>query len=195
LKKVKKVENKRKKVYYAHSIKIYGTDREKKEIELIQEHFPGCELINPRNYEETWRNECLSGYEIMQKCLELVKMSDIVVFSALTCPDIVDIVTKDSKLALAFSHVYNLCENDSNRYVGRGVFEEVCYAEELHKKVFFIDGTRLSQNYSVDTYDGFDWTFRYGIVIKLTLLQIISYRMRCFLHSVRKKLVDFFRRI
>ena len=35
------------KVYYAHAIWLYGTKREKEELEQILRRFPNCTLVNP----------------------------------------------------------------------------------------------------------------------------------------------------
>jgi hypothetical protein len=39
------------KVYYAHAMLLYGTEREKEEQEQIIQRFPNCALVNPNNLE------------------------------------------------------------------------------------------------------------------------------------------------
>jgi len=60
-------------VYYAHAICLYSTEREKKELELIREKFKDAEIINPVNYQ----NHSMDFY------LRLVDKCHIVVFSCL----------------------------------------------------------------------------------------------------------------
>lgn len=60
-------------VYYAHAICLYGTEREKKELLLIREKFKDAEIINPVNYQ---------GH-LMDFYLRLVDKCHIVVFSRL----------------------------------------------------------------------------------------------------------------
>ena len=60
-------------VYYAHAIILYGTEREKKEVMLIRERFKDAEIINPVNYPAS----------SMDFYLRLVDKCHIVVFSCL----------------------------------------------------------------------------------------------------------------
>ena len=60
-------------VYYAHAICLYGTEREKKELVLIREKFKDTEIISPANYQ----NRPMDFY------LRLVDKCHIVVFSRL----------------------------------------------------------------------------------------------------------------
>jgi hypothetical protein len=39
------------KVYYAHAMSLYGTKREKEELEQIIQRFPNCALVNPSKLE------------------------------------------------------------------------------------------------------------------------------------------------
>ncbi len=61
------------KVYYAHAICLYDTEREKKELALIREKVKDAEIINPVNYQ----NHSMDFY------LRLVDKCHIVVFSCL----------------------------------------------------------------------------------------------------------------
>lgn len=60
-------------VYYAHAICLYGTEREKKEMRLIRERFKDAEIINPANYPD----------HSMDFYIRLVDKCHIVVFSRL----------------------------------------------------------------------------------------------------------------
>ena len=76
-------------VYYAHAICLYGTEREKKEMMLIRERFKDAEIINPANYPD----------HSMDFYLRLVDKCQIVVFSRLS-GKVTSGVGKEVKLAL-----------------------------------------------------------------------------------------------
>ena len=61
-------------VYYAHAICLYDTEREKKEVKVIRERFNDPEIINPVNYPN---NSSMEFY------FRLVDKCQIVVFSCL----------------------------------------------------------------------------------------------------------------
>ena len=60
-------------VYYAHPICLYGSEKEKKQLTMISLKFKDIEIINPANYPSS----------SMDFYLSLVDKSDIVVFSCL----------------------------------------------------------------------------------------------------------------
>ncbi|MCD6484832.1 MAG: hypothetical protein J7L47_06955 [Candidatus Odinarchaeota archaeon] len=60
----------KKKVYFAHPIPTYNTLSEKKWIEIIEEHFPGAEVINPKKY----------FLGSMDDYLQIVQQCDAIVF-------------------------------------------------------------------------------------------------------------------
>ena len=62
-----------KKVYYAHSLQIYNTKREKRELRVLKKKF--SEVCNP-NTDITWDNKTK-----MEPYFEAVRNSDIVVVS------------------------------------------------------------------------------------------------------------------
>lgn len=64
---------KQKRVYYAHSMQIYNTRREKKELKFLKKHFES--ICNP-NTDIKWDNN-----KKMEPYFEAVKNSDIVVVS------------------------------------------------------------------------------------------------------------------
>ena len=92
-------------IYYAHSILIYGTPKEKTESQIIQQFYSGSTIINPNTYTYTWRNNNLDSAKIMQECLKLVQSCDLLIFSSI------------------------------NLFVGKGVYTEVREAERLLKLI------------------------------------------------------------
>ncbi|MHA1953451.1 MAG: 3'-5' exonuclease [Candidatus Heimdallarchaeaceae archaeon] len=122
-------------VYYAHSMNIYKSKKERKELKIIKKTLSKAEIINPAVYEKKWKGS--TGKEVMKKCLDLLSNSDIVVFSAI--------------------------EQNGNYYVGKGVFIEVKFAEELGMEIYFI-GEELVKEYSLDMYNDTDWALKFGIV-------------------------------
>jgi len=69
----------RRRVYYAHAMKLYGTEREKKEIAIIEKSLSNVEIINPPTYEGNPRK----SIEGMDFCYRLIDGCSIVVFSRL----------------------------------------------------------------------------------------------------------------
>lgn len=57
-------------VYFAHSIKEYNTNVEKGCIIVIQKHFPGCEIVNPKDL-------CFDDFS---EYLRIVEQCDILVY-------------------------------------------------------------------------------------------------------------------
>lgn len=123
------------KIYYAHSMNIYGKKHEKKELKIIRKIYQRAEIINPAKYEKKWKDS--SGKEIMKKCLDLLSKSDIVIFSAI--------------------------EHDDGHFVGRGVYIEVKFAEELGKEVYFLR-EHLDNIFLLEMYDENDWNAKFGKV-------------------------------
>jgi len=68
-------------LYYAHHMRIYGTDREKSEIELIKKHFYPDFILNP--------GALIEDYTGMESFLLYVRLSDIIVASGI-CEDSYD---------------------------------------------------------------------------------------------------------
>jgi len=58
-------------LYYAHSVRKYGTPQETKELKSIRRQFGNAEIINPRSV----------GSKVMKDYLDIVDTVDIVVFS------------------------------------------------------------------------------------------------------------------
>ncbi len=122
-------------IYYAHSMNIYGKKPEKQELKLIKKNFPRAKVINPAKYEKKWKDS--SGKEIMKKCLDLLSKSDMVIFSAI--------------------------EHDNGHFIGRGVYVEVKFAEELGKEVYFLR-EHLDNVFLLELYDENDWISKFGKV-------------------------------
>ena len=114
---------------------IYGKKQEKLELKLIKNVFPKANIINPAKYEKKWKKD--SGKEIMKKCLDLLSKSDIVVFSAI--------------------------EHEGGYFVGRGVYVEVKFAEELDKEVYFLR-EHLDNVFLLEMFDENDWISKFGKV-------------------------------
>jgi len=87
----------------------YGTEIEKAELELIRRTYPDAKIINPA--EEV--DQTAPEPDIMRWCLNAIRKSDIVVFSAV------------------------------NSTVGQGVFSEVMYALYKQKPVYYINWNSL----------------------------------------------------
>ncbi len=49
----------KKKLYYAHSLITYASDKEKNELEVIKKIFPDYEIVNPEKISYTGMNDCL----------------------------------------------------------------------------------------------------------------------------------------
>jgi len=67
----------KKKLYYSHSIRTYGTDKEQEELKQIRKKFPKHEIVNPVDMDST----NLNGQEIMNKCFKTIGTVDILVAS------------------------------------------------------------------------------------------------------------------
>ena len=97
-------------IYYAHHQWKYGTKIEQYELDLIRRYFPKARICNPAtDIDNVDRTE----EDIMRDCLETVKNSDIIVFSAV------------------------------DGCIGRGVYQEVTYADKYDKIIFFIHHDQL----------------------------------------------------
>ncbi|MBY9000175.1 MAG: hypothetical protein KGD64_04620 [Candidatus Heimdallarchaeota archaeon] len=124
-------------IYYAHSMQIYKSKLEKKEIKTIKKIFPKAEIINPAHYEKKWKK--LSGKEVMAKCLDLISNSDIVIFTAI--------------------------EQDNKDFLGRGVYVEVKFAQEIEKDIYFLKEI-LESDFLIDIYNDDEWALKFSIVKK-----------------------------
>ena len=68
------------KIYYAHHLWKYGTEIEAWELDLIRQHFPGWEIVNPNGAIEQGR----PSEDIMADCLQKVRECGALVFSSLS---------------------------------------------------------------------------------------------------------------
>ena len=64
-------------LYYAHSKRIYGTRKEKRELKLIRKKFPEHRIINPGEID--WLS--VIENDIMEACKNIVQHVDVVVAS------------------------------------------------------------------------------------------------------------------
>lgn len=103
-------------IYYAHHQWKYGTKIEDYELSLIQSYFPNAMIFNPS---ADLNIEGKSEDEIMNICLNQIKISDMVVFSSM------------------------------DGLVGIGVFKEVTYAKDLGMPVYYIDKDELRYDFDV----------------------------------------------
>ena len=149
------------KIYYSHSMKIYHSDREKEELELIKQKFPEAEIFNPSDYQEEW--EDLSGQAIMEKCLNQVLHSDIVAFSAINFQE-----HANKWLARNLQTLKEIYTPEERKrfHVGRGVFDEVKLAERNFLQIYYITDSKLKKNYTIKLHNENDWSFMYGTVKK-----------------------------
>lgn len=67
------------KIYYSHSMKIYDTETERKEMGLIEREFPNAKIVNPPSFEGSIKKQM----EGMAFCHRLIDECDILVFSRL----------------------------------------------------------------------------------------------------------------
>lgn len=120
-------------IYYAHHQWKYNTKEEEYELDLIRRYFPNADIFNPATDLTTIE----SGDEnvIMEECLDVVRNSDILVFSSL------------------------------DGCVGSGVFREVREALREGKFVFYISHDKLTTDFEVCERNESDRTDRlYGFV-------------------------------
>lgn len=62
-------------VFYAHPMKLYGTDTERREIALLEKRFLGCEVVDPSSQKPSEPGRETEFY------LRLVDTCDVLVFS------------------------------------------------------------------------------------------------------------------
>ena len=104
------------KIYYAHHQWKYGTKIEDYELNLIQSYFPNAMIFNPS---VDLNIEGKSEDEIMNICLNQIKMFDMVIFSSM------------------------------DGLVGIGVFKEVTRAKDLGMPVYYIDKDELRYDFDI----------------------------------------------
>ena len=103
------------KVYYAHHIYKYGTQVEEYELNLIQQYYLDAEIINPA----TTVAQQMDETEIMKSCFDLVRESDVLVFSSM------------------------------DGVIGKGVYDEIALAHEVGIPVYYLHyhAIRLVKNF------------------------------------------------
>lgn len=76
---ISKFKDFRKKIYFAHPKSTYGTDLEEKCIDLIKSNFKECEIINPADYQEDFKNFKLKNKDYMVYFKNLISSCDLLV--------------------------------------------------------------------------------------------------------------------
>lgn len=104
------------KIYYAHHQWKYGTKIEDYEVSLIQSYFPNAMIFRPS---ADLNVEGKSEDEIMNICLNQIKMFDMVIFSSM------------------------------DGLVGIGVFKEVTHAKDLGMPVYYIYKDELRYDFDM----------------------------------------------
>lgn len=106
-------------IYYAHHQWKYGTKEETYELDLIKRYFPNAVIFNPS---VDLKCQASDGEKaIMKECFEVVRNSDILVFSSL------------------------------NGVVGTGVYHEVKEARKVGKIIFYIYQDKLITSFDIHT--------------------------------------------
>lgn len=104
-------------IYYAHHQWKYNTPEENYELDLIQRYFPNANIFNPSH---DLKHTAADGEEtVMAECLEMVRNSDILVFSSL------------------------------DGCIGTGVYHEVQEAQARGKLVFYIWQDKLRPDFTM----------------------------------------------
>ena len=104
------------KIYYAHHQWKYGTKIEDYELSLIQSYFPNARIFRPS---ADLNVEGKSEDEIMNICLNQIKMFDMVIFSSM------------------------------DGLIGIGVFKEVAHAKDLGMPVYYIYKDELRYDFDI----------------------------------------------
>lgn len=110
-------------IYYAHHQWKYGTRIEKYEIDVIRRYFPNANIFNPAT--DLILGPDMSEQDVMDICLDVVRDSDILVFSSMDgCIGIgvdteVREAEKEGKIILYLHHdkldmTYEILSNDSD---------------------------------------------------------------------------------
>lgn len=102
-------------IYYAHHQWKYNTPEETYELDLIRRYFPLGKVFNPAT--DLKHTATDSEEDIMEECLDLVRNTDILVFSSL------------------------------DGCVGTGVYHEVKEAQKADKLIFYIWQDKLRPDF------------------------------------------------
>lgn len=105
------------KIYYAHHQWKYGTKIEEYELNLIRNYYPDALIFNPAT--DLKETDSLDEDTIMNECLDKVRESDIVIFSAM------------------------------DGMIGVGVYNEIMAAKEASKLVFCLVSNKLYSIFSI----------------------------------------------
>lgn len=110
-------------IYYAHHQWKYGSLVEKYELDVIKRSYPFASIFNPSTDLKTGAADGETA--VMAECLEMVRNSDILVFSSM------------------------------DGCVGTGVYHEVKEAQKNGKTVFYIYQDRLLSDFTITLFDDF----------------------------------------
>lgn len=122
-------------IYYAHHQWKYGTKVEEYELELIKRYFPNAKIFNP-SVDLTCTKE--DGEEaVMNECLEIVKNSDILIFSSL------------------------------DGCIGTGVYHEIKEAKKNDKLVLYIFHDTLLTDFDIIKRSPFEETDRLYATVRI----------------------------
>ena len=105
------------KIYYAHHQWKYGTKIEEYELNLIRNYYPDALIFNPAT--DLKSADSLDEDTIMNECLDKVRESDIVIFSAM------------------------------DGMIGVGVYNEIMTAKEASKLVFCLVSNKLYSTFNI----------------------------------------------
>lgn len=108
-------------IYYAHHQWKYGTKVEAYEIDVIKRYFPNAKIFNPST--DLILPKTADEYAVMKRCLEIVRNSDILIFSSM------------------------------DGVIGTGVYHEVEEAKKNGKIVFYIFQNRLFPDFFINQFD------------------------------------------
>ena len=107
-------------IYYAHHRWKYSTQVEQYELDLIKRFFPHANIFNPGTDLSTAN---FTEKDIMAECIEVIRYSDIVIFSSM------------------------------DGVIGAGVYEEITKAKELGKLVLYIYQDELVTGFKIRKND------------------------------------------
>jgi hypothetical protein len=119
-------------VYYAHSLRKYGTPAELYELRLLKTYFKHHRIFNP-NCKKIWKYSYDSGMAMI-KCLDVVKGRRV--------------------KALAFSTYLN--------FIGRGVYEEIITARREGKPIYIISKDKVEPFTGELEFLDWDWKIHYA---------------------------------
>ena len=101
-------------IYYAHHIRKYNTEEERKEINIINNKFNNSLIINPNG----WIAQENDEKSIMNQCFKFVELSDIIIFTSMN-----GIIGK----GVYYEIKHALDNNKKLYYLNNGIFNTFTY--------------------------------------------------------------------